>query len=244
MTGTDTNGQVPTGGARTVVELGEVMGEVARTLRTEHGDVERTLTAITAAAVRTMPDAVACGISYVVGRSSIKPRAATGDLPRRVDALQEQLGEGPCLSAIWDQRTVRVDDVAADRRWPRFAAEVASIGVGSMVCFRLFVEGDTLGALNVYGSTPHAFDADAEGIGQVFASHASIALAGAQQEQHLRSAMDSRDLIGQAKGILMERYKITGSEAFTMLVHASNRTNRKMADIADELSTTGVIAHP
>jgi GAF domain-containing protein len=240
MTGTSTRSDDE--GVRAVVELGEVMGEVARTLQHEHGDVERTLGAITSAAVRTMPDAVACGISYVVGRTRIQPRAATSDLPRQVDALQERLREGPCMSAIWDERTVRVDDIAADQRWPGFATEVAGMGVGSMLCFRLFVDGDTLGALNVYATLPHAFDAESEGIGHVFASHASIALAGAQQEQHLRSAMDSRDLIGQAKGILMERYKITGNEAFTMLVHASNRTNRKIADIADELSTTGVIA--
>jgi AmiR/NasT family two-component response regulator len=93
--------------------------------------------------------------------------------------------------------------------------------------------------MNMYSRTPGAFDDESVDIGLLFASHAAVALAGAEHEQHLREAVATRDLIGQAKGILMERYKLTAVEAFGLLVRASNATNHKLREIADELTTTG-----
>lgn len=134
--------------------------------------------------------------------------------------------------------------MANETRWPRFATEAVGLGVGAMMCFQLPVTGDNLGALNMYASDPGAFGEEPESIGLVFASHAAIAISAAQQQEHLRSAVDSRDLIGQAKGVLMERYKLTGGDAFAVLVRASSHTNRKLVDIAEELSNTGVIPTP
>jgi GAF domain-containing protein len=219
--------------------LGEVMGELARALQEEHGDVSKTLEAITAAAVRSVPGTDECGITLVTGRRRVESRAPTGELPRTVDGIQERLAEGPCLSAVYEQQTVLVDDIPSERRWPRFAAEVADLGVGSMLSFQLFVTGGNLGALNLYSREPHGFDADAESIGLVFATHAAVALAGAQQEERMRSAMTSREVIGQAQGILMERFRFTGAQAFQVLARASSHTNRKVADIAEELTATG-----
>ena len=219
--------------------LGEVMSRLARRLQEEHGDVGGTLQAIATAAATTVAHADDCGISYVIGRSAIEARAATSQLPRTVDALQERLRQGPCLDAVRDQPVVRVDDVAADDRWPEFSRQASQLGVGSMLCFQLFVEGDNLGAMNMYSRTPRAFDEESEEIGLLFASHAAVALAGAEHEEHLREAVATRDLIGQAKGILMERYKLTALQAFALLVNASNTTNRKLRDVADELTTTG-----
>src|SRR4051794_29985519 len=87
--------------------LGDVMSRIARELQGEHGDVEATLQAITAAAVATVPGADECSVSYVIGRRKVEPRASTGELPRYLDALQQQLGQGPCLDAIWENRIVR-----------------------------------------------------------------------------------------------------------------------------------------
>ena len=220
-------------------QLAQVLSHVARQLQEEHGDVEATMQAITRAAVGTVPGADACGITFVTGRRRLESRAATSQTPRDVDALQERLGEGPCVDAVWDEKVVRVDDVARDHRWPRFAAEAPRLGVGSMLCFQLFVEADHLGALNIYASSPHSFETEAQDVGLVLASHAAVALAGAQQEATLRAGMTNRDLIGQAKGILMERYKLTASQAFALLVRTSSVTNRKLRDLAEELSTTG-----
>jgi GAF domain-containing protein len=222
--------------------LGDVMSRVARELQHEHGDVEGTLQGITRAAVDTVPGADECGISYVVHRRDVQPRAWTSDLPRDLDALQGTLHQGPCLDAIWDNRVVSVPDVAGEERWPEFAREAAARGVGSLLCFQLFVESGNLGALNLYARHAGAFDAESEDVGQLFAAHAAVALAGAEHESNLRAGMDHRDLIGQAKGILMERHRLTAVQAFDLLVRTSSLTNRKLRDIADELTATGHLA--
>jgi GAF domain-containing protein len=224
---------------RATAPLGDVMSRVARELQHEHGDVDATLAAITRAAVTTLPTADDCGISYVIGRSRVESRAPTGELPRAVDALQDELRQGPCLDAVWHEQVVQVDDVGSDPRWPAFGRRAADLGVGSMLCFQLFVEGDKLGAMNIYALRPRAFDEEGREIGLMLASHAAVALAGAEHEEHLRAGMSNRDVIGQAKGILMERYKITADQAFGVLVRTSSVTNRKLRDIADQLCATG-----
>ena len=229
----------PDSPAQAVSGLAEVMSRVARELQGEHGHTEATLQTITAAAVQTVPGAEDCGISFVVARKRVEPRAWTSELPRAVDRLQTELGEGPCLDAVWEQEVVRVDDVRNDGRWPRFGQRAADLGVGSQLCFRLFVGGQSLGALNLYARAPGGFDDESRDIGLVFASHAAIALSGAEHEEQLRAAMVHRDVIGQAKGILMERHQLTAEQAFLVLARASSLTNRKLSDLADELSTTG-----
>ncbi|MGY1680685.1 GAF and ANTAR domain-containing protein [Geodermatophilus sp. SYSU D01176] len=226
-----------------MADLAQVMCDVAAQLRTKrHPPVETTLEAITAAAVDAVPGAEDAGISFVVDRSRIEARAPTGAHPRALDALQDQLGEGPCYSAIREHATVRAPDVATEARWPRFAAAAGEQGVGSMLTVRLHHTADsTLGALNLYASTPHAFDTDSEAIARIFAVHAALALAAAEREEHLEAALRSRDRIGQAKGILMERYKLTPEQAFAVLATISSGTNRKLRDIADEIATTGAI---
>jgi GAF domain-containing protein len=155
--------------------------------------------------------------------------------------LQERLSQGPCLDAVWEQQVVRVGDVGADQRWPAFAEQAPALGVGSMLCFQLFVESDQLGALNLYSTVPDAFGDESEEIGLMFASHAAVALAGAEHEQHLRAGMSSRDIIGQAKGILMERHRLTADLAFGVLTPVSQELNRKLCDVARELTDTGAL---
>jgi len=216
------------------------MGELARTLQEEHGDVDATLAAITAASVRTVPGAEWASISLVTGRR-VTPRGATSDLAAEIDTLQTEYDEGPCLDALREHDTVHVDDFATEQRWPRFAAEAARRGAGSLLSFQLFTEGDNLGALNLYAGGPHSFGEESLAVGHIFAAHAAIALSAARQEQNLRRTIDNRDLIGQAKGILMERYRLSAPRAFELLVRASTHTNRKLFDIADELTRTGAL---
>jgi GAF domain-containing protein len=216
------------------------MGGVARALQRQ-GDVATTLEAISRSAVANVPGADGCSISYVVARRRIENRAWTADRFRDVDQLQNRLGEGPCRDAVWQHRTVRIDDMATDPRWPRFAPEAARLGAASSLSFQLFVVDDNLGALNLYAGTPHAFDLESADVGMVFASHAAVALIGAQQQEHLRTAVASRDVLGQAKGILMERYQLTADQAFDLLAQTSQHTNRKMVDLARELTTTGML---
>jgi GAF domain-containing protein len=224
-----------------VGNLGEIMGQVARSLHEKHHDVEATLQAITSAAVGAIPGAEHCTVTYVTGRHRVEPRGSAGELPRRLGELQDRIQEGPCLDAVWEARSVRIQDMRTESRWPLFAAEAVRLGVLSAVSFRLFVTGDRLGALDVYACTPHAFGEESQDVGLVFAAHAAIALSSAQDQQELLKAVTSRDLIGQAKGILMERYKLTADQAFNALARVSQQTNRKLVDIARELTETGAL---
>ena len=228
-------------GGQQTESLGDVMSRAARRLQQEHGDVEGTLQVITTLAVGTVPGADECSISYVIGRRNVAPRAATDVVAGRLDKLQEEVGEGPCLDAVWEQEVVRVPDVRNEERWPAFCAAAAEVGVGSMICLQLFVTGDQLGAMNLYAFTPGAFDDGAEDIARMLASHAAVALAGAEHESNLRKGIDSRDLIGQAKGILMERHKLTADQAFAVLARASQDLNRKLIDVALEVTEVGAV---
>jgi GAF domain-containing protein len=214
------------------------MERIARSLQEEHGDVERTLHSITMSAIRTVPGAEFASVSLVTGRQ-VQPRGGTTELAREIDTLQSEYDQGPCLDSLREHSTTRVDDFATEKRWPRFAAEACRRGARSLLSFQLFTTGTNLGALNLYAKGPHAFGDDSEAVGQIFASHAAIALSAARQEENLRHALDGRDLIGQAKGILMERYRLTAAQAFELLVLASTHTNRKLFGIAEELTSTG-----
>jgi transcriptional regulator with GAF, ATPase, and Fis domain len=214
------------------------MGELARSLQQE-ATLRDTLTGIVAAAVDSVPGAQYAGISEVRGRREIDTSVWTDQLVRATDAVQYETGQGPCLNAIRTQRTVRVPDMANEDRWPEFTTRAVQLGVGSMLSFQLYVVGDNLGALNLYNRNADAFDDESEHVGLLFASHAAVAMAGAQRNEHLTRAVETRDLIGQAKGILMERHKLTAEQAFMLLVRASQLTHTKLRDIAEQLTMVG-----
>jgi GAF domain-containing protein len=166
--------------------------------------------------------------------------AATSALASDFDVLQNESGEGPCLDVIWQQETVRVDDLATDPRWPVLGPRAAQRRIGSMLCLQLFVHRDTLGALDLLAHAKSAFTDESEHVGLLLASHAAIAAADAHHFENVSSALVNRDVIGQAKGILMERFKITSDQAFTVLAKVSQDTNRKLSAVADELASTGM----
>ncbi len=211
--------------------LATALSDLARQLEHED-DPDAVLADIVRAATAMIPGAAEASVSTVTRGRRVDSHAASGDLPRRVDALQKETGQGPCLDALSEHRTVRVPDMATEDRWPEFAARAAALGAASMLAFQLYVEGDNLGALNLYAREPHGFGEDSEQIGLLVAAHAAIAYAGARKQEDLERALDARDLIGQAKGILMERYGLTGQRAFQVLARLSNEHNRKLRDLA------------
>lgn len=189
-----------------------------------------------AAAIVLVPGADQGSISEIQQRGRrIVHKAASSDLPRRVDALMHHVAQGPCLDAIWRQRTVRVDDLAAETRWPMFTRDAVALGARSMLSIQLFVEHHNLGALNLYSGRPHAFSDESENVGLLLASHAAVAYAGAQTATNLRTALETREAIGQAVGILMERYHLSSDRAFAVLVRFSQQSNRKLHSVADEI---------
>jgi len=216
------------------------LSELARELQQEQ-DTEAILAIIVHAARELIPHVTEASVSLVIGRREIQSRAASGELPLRVDALQSESGQGPCLDAAYDQRVVRVPDLSKDMRWPDFAQAAYDIGARSMLSIQLFVEGDKLGALNLYGDEVNVFDEESEQIALLVAAHAAIAFSDAKEIEQLTQALDTRDLIGQAKGILMERFKITPQQAFLVLTKASSESNIKLRDVADHLTSSGEI---
>jgi GAF domain-containing protein len=216
------------------------LSELARELQQEQ-DTEAILAIIVHAARELIPHVTEASVSLVIGRREIQSRAASGELPLRVDALQSESGQGPCLDAAYDQRVVRVPDLSKDMRWPDFAQAAYDIGARSMLSIQLFVEGDKLGALNLYGDEVNVFDEESEQIALLVAAHAAIAFSDAKEIEQLTQALDTRDLIGQAKGILMEWFKITPQQAFLVLTKASSESNIKLRDVADHLTSSGEI---
>lgn len=217
------------------------LGEIARELQHEE-DTDSVLAGIVHAALELVPHAAEASISLITGRRTLDSRAASSDLPRKVDALQSETGQGPCLDATYEKRVVSVPDLSSDSRWPAFSRPAFDLGARSMMSFQLFVNGDHLGALNLFGRDIGVFDAESERIGALVAAHAAVAVAGSQQVSQLTQALDTRDLIGQAKGILMERYKITAQQAFLLLSRASSEMNIKLHDVAEQLTVSGEMA--
>lgn len=223
-----------TGSAVGTEQLASRLSELARSLQ-QQNEPEDMLEEIVSAAVALIPGVQEGSISVVLNRKHVSSHAASGDLPRAVDAIQQEIGQGPCLDAVYEHHTVQVPDMRTEQRWPLFAQRAYEAGAGSLLAFQLFVEGNNLGALNLYSHEVNAFDDDSEHIGMLFASHASVAYAEVQKVEQLDRAVTTRDLIGQAKGIVMERFDINGNQAFNLLTRISRDTNRKLRDIAEEL---------
>jgi hypothetical protein len=161
------------------------------------------LTGIVHAALELVPHASDASVSLISGRRTIDSRAASSDLPRRVDALQSETGQGPCLDASYEERVVSVPDLSKDPRWPDFSREAFRLGARSMLSFQLFVNGAHLGALNLFGKEAGAFDAESERSGRWWPP-AAVAVAGKAVSQ-LAGPDPGPDRA--TKEVLMERYK-------------------------------------
>ncbi len=220
--------------------LSEQLGIFARAMQAE-SDPDALLAEIVRSAVALIPGTDEGSVSLVTRRRKVTSLHPTSTLPERVDALQAETGQGPCLDALYQEQTVRVPDMAAERRWPDFARRATEEGAASMLSFQLFTNGDNLGALNLFGRQPHGFTEESEQIGLLFASQAAVAFAGARKVENLQIGLQARDLIGQAKGILMERFKLTPEQAFSMLAKVSQHTNRSLRAVAEELTLTGTL---
>jgi len=198
------------------------------------------LGAVTALAQRSLPGCCAASISLVQGSRTMTPVCA-GDVAREVDSSQYDTGEGPCLEAIRRMDTVLVDSYADLDEWPRFRELALRTSVRSSLSLPLVVGGDAVGALNLYAESEGAFAGQEEAAGQ-FARAAAVTLANAQAlyraeeaARQLHIALEHRDVIGQAKGMLMATNHITADDAFDILRRASQRSNRKLYDLAQDL---------
>jgi GAF domain-containing protein len=217
-----------------------VLEQLARALRVPEADLQGTLDAMARTAVETIGPARYAGVN-LYDHGKFVPQAVAGDPPIVLDVLQQQTGTGPCIDSSRDQVTIRVDNMATETRWPRYAERALALGVASMLCVPLSVAEQQLGSVSLYASDRAAFTLADEYVARLFASQAALALAEAHRADQMRQALSSRDVIGQAKGILMERHRITADEAFRLLSRHSQQANQKLADVARALAETGTL---
>jgi GAF domain-containing protein len=216
-------------------DLASALARAARTIDRKQ-DLEESLDAIVHTARTSIPGFDHVGISIIDRHDRIHTKAATDQLVWDLDRVQYDLGEGPCVSAMRETPVVLVPHARTDRRWPRYMPEAVRAGLLSQLAVRLFLDDrGTMGGLNLYSTTQETLDPDAEGIADLFAAHAAIALGRAREIANLHEALHSRKLIGQAIGVLMERYGVDEDHAFSYLVRASSHDNVKLRDVAQHL---------
>lgn len=230
-------------------ELAAGFADISRALSAH--TVKETLDRIVSFSFETIDGCSGAGISFLQDDEIVTP-VWTEMTVLKVDTMQYSTGEGPCLDAIKEQATVYAEDLLTDKRWPQFGPMAAEAGMRSLLSFCLFGE-TTLGALNLYARRPAAFSATDRAKGLIFATHAGVALAAAgkledatgalaveiKRLENLHGALASRQIIGRAEGILMQREMITGDQAFNLLRQASQHLNTKLREVAQHVVDTG-----
>ncbi len=226
------------------VSFADGLSTLARSIQSDLSEEVQSLDFIVSAAVELIPGVESAGVGVQTAKNQLAGQSGSGPLAGPVLAIQNDLGVGPCLDVADGDEQVLVTDLAgltADHRWQVFAAAVASVGVRSMLCTPLRGEGGIRGSLTVMSTQPDVFDAETRELARVFAAHASLALSGAAQHRNLLAALGSRDVIGQAKGILMERFGLSAESAFAVLLRMSQHLNLKLREVSAQLCTTGVL---
>jgi GAF domain-containing protein len=199
-------------------------------------DLPTTLNTTVQAAGLALPgiDHVGISISYRDGR--VETVAATDQLVWDLDQLQYELNEGPCLEAIRESGIVEVNNLAMhEARWPRFVPRAVALGLRAQMGLRLYVDEETLGGLNLYSTRSDTIDADVREAAELFATHAALEMGHVRREENLNSALHTRKVIGQAIGIVMERYELDEDRAFKYLTQVSQHSNVKLRDVAAEI---------
>jgi hypothetical protein len=213
-----------------------------------YADVDEVLADLADASLRLVPHADHAATSRRE-RQGFVTIGATSDVPSHVDQIQYELGHGPCVDAILDDSVFNAGDLRVDPRWPDFGRRAAEeTGILSMLSFRLFFEdagsADLLAGLNLYASKPMAFDEVDETVVGLVATHGALTVTAAQQRRRaegLTAALQSNRDIGAALGVLMARLLVTREQAFDLMRIASQRTNRKLRDIAQDVLDSGTL---
>jgi GAF domain-containing protein len=237
-------GNVGSGHAARVPNHDEFNRELAAAARgMQHEDSSReAMERAVAIATQILPGCDAAGVCVVYRGDRVDTHATSNDGLRQVDALQHELGEGPCLDALRQHDTVTSCDLSVDDRWPRWGPQVAErLGFFSIVSYRLFASGESLGALNLYGRRRSGFSTDDVHDGVALAAHVAVALAGAQEVENLEKALGGRTVIGQATGILMERFDLSPDRAFSVLSRLSQQRNVKLRQVAEQIVETRIL---
>jgi GAF domain-containing protein len=185
-----------------------------------------------------IPGAQYAGVTVTRNAKHIDTPAATHKWPILLDEIQQRHREGPCLTAAWEEKTVHVADLQTDDRFPLYRRDaLEQTPIRSVMAFQMFIAGETMGALNVYAEQPNAFGQASRDMGLIFAAHSSVAWNAARRDEQFKRALSSRDTIGQAKGMIMERYGVDAVQAFEVLRKLSQDSNMPLVQVAADLIT-------
>ena len=211
--------------------------------------VDTALALVTRLATTATAGTVGAGVT-VVDEHGRRSKAASDEAVEQADALQYELDEGPCLTAWRTGELVRVDDTATDGRWPRWNAAVRSVGVRSVLSTPLVVAGESIGAMKVYCERPLNYGPHDEQVMRLLADQAAILLSNTQSLEEARrlsarltGALESRDTVSRAVGVLLGRGAAGAHEAFAVLAAAASRTGRTVEEVARALLAEVLARH-
>jgi transcriptional regulator with GAF, ATPase, and Fis domain len=223
------------------LDLAQMFAEMATSLEAQPSTEEAVEQAVTLA-IEAVHGCEMAGVSWCLRGKRMETPFASDPLVSELDNLQYKLDEGPIFDATDDDGSdvTVIHDARFEKRYPKFAPAAANLGIASMLSCQLSSPRRVIGALNLYSRKPDAFDETAREIARIYAAHASIVLANRSLQADLRVAVDTRGIIGQAMGILIERHKVEPGRAFDMLVTASQRQHLKLREVAAQVVETGV----
>jgi transcriptional regulator with GAF, ATPase, and Fis domain len=217
-----------------------IIREVAELVQTlqhqQNTDLDTVLAELTESAVGAMPGAQSAGITIASHNGTLKTASSTDGYPVLLDEIQQRHEQGPCLSAAWENHVVRISDMTLEKRWPAYCREaVSETPIRSVMSFQLFADHRDMGVLTFYAERPNAFDEEAAEMGLILATHTALAWNMIRRDEQFRSALASRDIIGQAKGMIMERFKTDAVQAFELLKRLSQNSNTPLVVVARQL---------
>jgi GAF domain-containing protein len=215
------------------LRVASIMASVAESLG-EAGTIEQTLSTITRCARETIPgvDFASITVRYRDGR--LETLAPTDEITAKIDSLQYEFREGPCYDVASSEQAVSTADIGKDARWPTYGPAAAALGVRSQLAVRFYETPQSRGAMNLYSAGARVLT-ERVGLAQVFAKHAAIAMGHTYTVEGLNTALAGRKSIGQAIGIVMERYGLDEDHAFEFLMRMSQTANIKLRRVAAEV---------
>lgn len=219
------------------LRIAHALNEAAKLMHAP-ASLDETLDAIVGAALATVPGFTHVGITITHRDGTLETRSGTDQLVWDLDEVQYKLREGPCYDAITEAGVCVVENARHDQRWPRYMPEAVQRGLRAQLAVGLYQDEHSLGGLNLYSTSSDEIDDDAVDIAELFAAQAAIALGRSRHDSQMSHALQARKTIGQAIGIVQERYALSEERAFQYLIRASSTSNMKLRDVAAELVRT------
>ena len=219
-------------------DVAQALADASRSMAV-HGNPGDTLDAIVVAARAAVPGFNHVCVTVVAADGAVTTMASTSDLVRDMDSLQYQLGEGPCLSAVRHEELVMAQYLDREERWPQYTARAVEAGIRSQMAVRLSTDEEVLGSLNFYSTVRDTIDPEAFHRASLFATHAALALGYARRLEVTHASAQTHRLIGQAIGMLSERFEITDERAFYYLVRVASAGGLELRQVAREVVDQG-----